>query len=263
MNFKHALTRAYCKNPCQVLPNALWKTLAMLNEHDTLIGLEKESVTHLEIWGDQELFLYWDANRSATIEIQPRRWDEINFALIHQDYVSQIPPGLFNSWKFFRLVHKFNTPQIHQPEPSFEFSNVDMLTEIPQVVRLIDACYEDISPSVETIKGWLAHPTFDRDLWIWVINKNSESPIGLGIAEFDETISEGSLEWIQVLPEFRGRGIGCALVQELIRRLNSKAVFATVAGQVDNKNRPEALYRRCGFEGNDIWYLLRPRSRIT
>ena len=35
------------------------------------------------------------------------------------------------------------------------------------------------------------------------------------------------------------------------------ARFATVSGRVDSESHPEALYRKCGFEGQDIWHVLR------
>jgi ribosomal protein S18 acetylase RimI-like enzyme len=80
----------------------------------------------------------------------------------------------------------------------------------------------------------------------------------LGIAELDKTIQEGSLEWIQVLPAYHGLGLGKGIVQKLLSRLEKEkqVKFATVSGQVDNVTRSEALYRSCGFKGNDVWWLL-------
>jgi ribosomal protein S18 acetylase RimI-like enzyme len=78
----------------------------------------------------------------------------------------------------------------------------------------------------------------------------------LGIADFDAEIKEGSLEWIQVLPSKRGLGLGKMLVNELLQRLKSKADFVTVSGRVDNPANPQALYRKCGFTGDDIWYVV-------
>lgn len=34
------------------------------------------------------------------------------------------------------------------------------------------------------------------------------------------------------------------------------ADFATVSGKVNNITNPERVYRKCGFEGNDIWHVL-------
>jgi ribosomal protein S18 acetylase RimI-like enzyme len=111
-------------------------------------------------------------------------------------------------------------------------------------------------PSSETVCSWAQHPVFDADLWLWVMNGDG-TPVGLGIAEVDTSVSEGALEWIQVLPQYRGQGIGKAIVCELLSRLQSCVDFTTVSGEVDNSTHPEMLYRRCGFTGDDVWWLLR------
>jgi GNAT superfamily N-acetyltransferase len=89
------------------------------------------------------------------------------------------------------------------------------------------------------------------------MDEAQNAPAALGIAEFDPMIDEGSLEWIQVLPAYRGRGLGQQIVFELLNLLHGKAAFTTVAGQVDNPTYPERLYRRCGFDGDDYWWVLR------
>lgn len=111
--------------------------------------------------------------------------------------------------------------------------------------------------SAESVVNWANHPVFDRDSWIWVIDEKRGVPVGLGIAEVDTTIPEASLERIQVLPEYRGKGLGKAIVLELLGRLQDRVEFTTVSGEVANDIKPEELYRRCGFEGDDVWWLLR------
>ena len=39
-NFYDALTAVYCENPCQVLPNALWKTLAWVGDLQTSMDID-------------------------------------------------------------------------------------------------------------------------------------------------------------------------------------------------------------------------------
>ena len=70
-------------------------------------------------------------------------------------------------------------------------------------------------------------------------------------------IPEASLEYIQVLPEYRGRGLGECIVLELLTRLHGCVEFTTVSGEVESRTNPEGLYRRCGFRGDDVWWLLR------
>jgi hypothetical protein len=50
-----------------------------------------------------------------------------------------------------------------------------------------------------------------------------------------------------------------AIVNELLIRLKSKAKFVTVSGQVGNETNPETLYRKCGFDCDDIWCVVSPK----
>ncbi|MGL5087309.1 MAG: GNAT family N-acetyltransferase [Clostridium sp.] len=64
------------------------------------------------------------------------------------------------------------------------------------------------------------------------------------------------LEWIQILPEYRGLRLGKAIVMRLLLNMCKQVDFVTVSGKVDNKTNPEKLYRKCGFEGKDIWHVI-------
>ena len=64
------------------------------------------------------------------------------------------------------------------------------------------------------------------------------------------------MEWIQILPDYRGKKLGKMIVNELLCRMK-RAEFATVSGKINNPTNPERLYRSCGFIGNDIWHILK------
>lgn len=102
-----------------------------------------------------------------------------------------------------------------------------------------------------------------EDLWIAVRECGLKAIIASGIAEVDSDIKEGILEWIQVSPGCRGRGLGKFIVNELLWRMKDKADFVTVSGKVDNKTKSELLllYRNWGFIGDTVWHILR-KNRI-
>jgi GNAT superfamily N-acetyltransferase len=134
----------------------------------------------------------------------------------------------------------------------FSIVEVNIQQEYEQIAHFIGQCYQDIHPTADAVLGWSRHNSYDPALWIWVIDHVQRIPAGLGIAEIDTEISEGSLEWIQLLPDYRVMGLGKGIVQELLFRLGKRVKFTTVAGEIENNTNPEALYRSCGFSGNDI-----------
>lgn len=97
---------------------------------------------------------------------------------------------------------------------------------------------------------------FCPELWITAVDNANACVVGCGIADFDMEIKEGIIEWIQVLPAYRGKKIGQLIVNELLKRMEDIADFATVSGKVNNQTAPEILYRKCGFVGNDVWHVL-------
>ena len=261
MNFRDALTSTYCENPCQALPNALWKTLAQLEHLQTSICIEKDVVLNLRAWNEKNLMVYWTRDRTQLFELtQPQTC--LNLALIHQDYLQAFPSKEFAIQKpYFRLIHRQNEPRGEAILPNeFSFDIVNIQQETEQVSQLIGQCYQDLQPTVESVRGWVKHQTFDPGLWVWVSDQSKGIPIGLGIAEIDNHVREGSLEWIQVLPNYRGMGIGKCIVQELLSRLEKRVNFTTVAGEADNPTNPEAMYRKCGFKGSDIWWMFEKRA---
>lgn len=156
--------------------------------------------------------------------------------------------------KYFRLLHRLdNISYINNDD--YIIKTVNISTQKHIVADILEKCYDAKYP-IETIDKWTSLRVFDNDLWIFVMQRNSHKPIALGIADYDSNIKEGSLEWIQVLPEYRKLGIGKLIVNELLARLKSKAEFVTVSGECDNETNPELLYRKCGFFGNDIWYVI-------
>ena len=254
MNFREALIATYFENPCQVLPNALWKTLSWLDDWSSSFKIENGVVTKLEAWHENRLMQYWSRERDQSLNLSQTP----DFALVHQHYLASLPVSDFSiRTPYFRLMRSADEiePSVSLPN-GFAFVDVNIFHEAEAVTSLIGQCYPDLHPDVETVKGWFGHPTFDPSLWIWVLDAAKGLPVGLGIAELDKTIQEGSLEWIQVLPAYHGLGLGKGIVQKLLSRLEKRAKFVTVSGEVDNATNPEALYRSCGFTGNDVWWLL-------
>lgn len=155
---------------------------------------------------------------------------------------------------YFRLYHDLT--QVEQPN----VDNVEIVVATPDMidifVKIINASYNDLSVTKEQMEGYLDTPVYCADLWVFLKDKNMGDFVGGGIADYDREIGEAIIEWVQVLPTYRGRGYGKIIVNYLLSKMQGMAEFATVSGKVNNATNPEKLYRKCGFTGNDIWHIL-------
>ncbi len=115
--------------------------------------------------------------------------------------------------------------------------------------------HENIAVSEQEILQWKQNETFREDLCVY-INADNGKMFASGIAEYDEICREGIIEWVQVLPEYRGKGLGQKIVNALLNRLKYiGADFVTASGNLDNITNPLELYKKCGFAGDDVWYI--------
>jgi GNAT superfamily N-acetyltransferase len=210
-------------------------------------------VSRLMICDEKALYMYWGRGRER-FGI-PKHWlQRLDWALVHQDYLDSVPVQHFGVREpYFRLIFD-GEPHCMIP-PGYVLQPADPNSQADQIASFINRCYVDKNLTAETVQGWTEHPVFDPRLWIWMVNRDG-TPAALGIGELDVTIGEGALEWVQVLPSQRRRGLGQAVAGTLLQRLQGRALFITVAGRANDVTRAEALYRRCGFRGDDVWWLL-------
>lgn len=160
----------------------------------------------------------------------------------------------YNDEMYFRLFHPLKEIEIVDIG---EFCVATATQEdIPLFVDIINQSYTDLSVTYEQLLGYTKTEVYNPKLWIMTVDKANSRAVGCGIAELDRTLHEGIIEWIQVLPAYRGKKIGQLMVNELLMRLSDMAEFATVSGKVNNKTSPEILYRKCGFVGEDVWHIL-------
>lgn len=187
---------------------------------------------------------YWKAQ---TIQVPPC------MRIVHHRDYHAADYANYTDEPYFRLHHSLRN--IAPADGTFVCRTAEE-RDLPLIADLINRSYTDLSVTVEQLRGCRATAAFSADLWLITLDAQTDLPIGCGIADFDPEAREGVLEWIQVLPEHRGRGAGQLIVNELLRRLAGRADFATVSGKVNNPARPERLYRKCGFTGGDVWHIL-------
>lgn len=181
------------------------------------------------------------------------KWNSItvpdNLTIIHhRDY---LPRSGCSESRFFRLYH--DLCEIPKAElPGLEINQIGE-GDYDTVVDIIRTSYPGIQLDREWLEGLTRTPVYTPELWLMA--RWDGVPAGCVLADYDQNAQEGILEWVQVMPAFRRRGVGKALVCEALRRMQGD--FVTVSGDLDNKTSPELLYRSCGFTGDDLWHIVR------
>lgn len=160
--------------------------------------------------------------------------------------------------RYFRLIHTLHDVRDGVPAGYMLTTG----TDLGEMAEIISASYVDIHMTAVDLRAEIDPSVYVPELRVIARETVSGRGVGCGIAAFDVETGEISLEWIQVLPNARRKGIGRALVDELIRRGRANAGFATVSGKADTPGT-EAFYRSCGFTGGDIWHVQKRRCKKT
>ena len=172
--------------------------------------------------------------------------------ILRQDAFVGVPRGYVDA-AYFKMLHRLNA--LAPPHIPAGYSWTALDTE--GFAAHINACYDDIGVTAEELSQSRRRAVFRDDLRVALRCDADGEIAATGIGELDASLGEGTLEWIQVSPAHRRRGLGEAVVRELLRRMRPLADFVTVSGRADDPLRPAALYRRCGFEGKVLWHILR------
>ena len=154
---------------------------------------------------------------------------------------------------YFRMMHNLQVIKDSPLPKGYGIVNAG----IDDFSAQINSCYTEEHISPEELQAYRSHPVYMPDLWIAVADLKNRKTIATGIAEFDSNIGEGILEWIQVSPEYRKKGLGSFIVCELLKRLRNRAGFVTVSGRMNNESNPYALYASCGFGNPVIWHVIK------
>lgn len=146
-----------------------------------------------------------------------------NMKIIHdRDYYGMLND--YNEEAYFRLSHNLkNIGQVNLSDIEIVYG----VSDINEFVRLINASYSDLSVTKEQIESYRKTPVYCSDLWILLKEKNSDTVVAGGIADYDREANELILEWIQVLPHYRKKGYGQLVVRSLLLKMQDIACQRT------------------------------------
>lgn len=154
---------------------------------------------------------------------------------------------------YFRLIHDLKGLKKPVKPEGFRLRRSDH----EEFAAHIRKCYGG-GPSADELRGYAERRVYSPELWLALEDDKGEIA-ATGIAELDRDIGEGVIEWAEVSPEYRRRGLGEYIVRELLWRMNGEALFATVSGRMNSPSNPLRLYEKCGFGGRVIWHVLKEK----
>lgn len=169
-------------------------------------------------------------------------------------------PAMLNHYteeRFFRIIHCLkNIPAYSVPGVRLETLSPARTEELADMINR-SYTHSNIHISAEQLQSMTQTPVYCPALWIGAFF--GEMLAGSILCDYDAHTGEAVIEWLQVLPAYRGKGIAAALICEALKRMRGMAEFATVSGACANPTNPEKVYRKCGFEGDNIWHILTER----
>ncbi|MCY3412214.1 MAG: GNAT family N-acetyltransferase [Candidatus Heimdallarchaeota archaeon] len=230
------LKNKYWEDPSGILPHAWWKTavdgeiikLEYLQDKFQLLIPSKYYISHG--------LISWINEISNETILTP----ELNKGIFgHNQYQS-----------YFKMTIRNYENVENNKYDSIEFINVDVDYEVDKIAEILNTCYPGSNHTVESIQPWMKSPAFTNDGWKWLLYKDEIA--GLGIADLYQ--GELSLEWIQILPQYQGKGLGTELVTNFLQYFKNQCDFATVSGRLDNQSAYQ-LYRKSGFIDSKIWLV--------
>lgn len=164
--------------------------------------------------------------------------------------VDKVEDSTLNKY-YFRLVHYLKNIEKPSLSNDFEFASASL----EEYAKHINACYDNIGVTKEELEEYKKHKVYDASLWLAIKDKKTSEIVATLIAEFDDDIKEGIIEWVEVSKEYRRMGLGEVLVKEALYRLKDKAKFVTISGDMNNPSKPVFLYEKCGFTNKRIWCI--------
>jgi GNAT superfamily N-acetyltransferase len=176
-----------------------------------------------------------------------------NMKIVLEENLHNVDAREYVDEKYFKLIHRMNDIEKPVLDGRYEM----LCCEVSEYAKHIATCYDDVGISTEELMNYQTHAVYNRNLWIAVTECRQNKVVASGIAALDADIKEGILEWIQVSPEHRGKGLGKFVVNELLWRMKDKAEFVTVSGKLDNPTNPRGLYVACGFSNEAIWHVMK------
>jgi len=257
MDYHQLLKKLYETKPDHVSNIAFWKLIHFADTAE--IHYKEDAYNHLWIVKDNRLFFYysWKEEGQGIVENREKllfskedleAYDLVILNQTQYDLLDYQPDHVEISQPFVYAGQEI--PLRDQTLEDFDLRAFDFERDYDEAALIINRAYDWASYTGDHVKAFKESPAYDPDLWVWLVEKKTGKKAALGIGDFYSPIKEGSLDWVQVDPDFSKRGLGKYLVKVLVDRIVSKGGTIRVTGIAD------AFYQSCGLVTEEKWYIL-------
>lgn len=155
-------------------------------------------------------------------------------------------------------------PEVNLPR-DFSFVSLDPERDAGRVTDIIHRAYPSLRRLVtaEQLQAMAKLAFYQPEHWFFLRHDGSGETVGVALGGFCSEMEEGFIDWVEVVPRFRGRGLGRCLILESIRHLCGSSRFITWTGSLDAPFVVGDLYKHCGFTRTRQWTVLGEGTRST
>lgn len=241
------ISRSYIKNP-STLPLPLWKIKSFIYSSETYI---KKMGNNLYAIHNGSAWIVYPFNQI----IEYKDIKSLTSLILNNNQLcdklkkkKDSMKGIIKVYNSLEGLKELNLPNnLHFKKVRHNQDN--------SVSEFISLCYDELSIKKEFIQRIKLHPTFDKSFWWWLTDKDNNK-IALAIGEYDEDINEGSMEWIQVHPDYRKKGYGSLIVNKLLNEMSKKCSFVTASTEHFQSKIVEDFYKKNGFTNKETWWIV-------
>ncbi len=146
------------------------------------------------------------------------------------------------------MLRSMQTPvKVYQPPAGFTVRPLAGMNEVKGYVELHRAAFESTTMTEEWRRRTLQHPDYKPDLDI-VVQAPDGWLVAFCICWFDEQSANGRIEPLGCHPDFRGRGLGKAVLSEGLRRFQSRGAQKVFVETDNFRDAAMRLYESFDFQ---------------
>lgn len=254
----------YESAPHAVLYAPLCKIAPVLRTCHSLVSTDGARLSAAVAYTETSVEFAWalprrgETLRNLLMQVK-RRLDTIDFLPVMEGgrRAWSTTLGLNVLGRSFRARYAGDTPGAPEWPEEFRVDPCEPARDLPTAATLINEAYPSLPHFItpEDLAVLAGSGAYFPEGWFFVRDERTGKPAGLAINGLCHETGEGFIDWIELLPRYRHRGLGSRLVRESIHRLRD-ARFITVSGSLDAPFAAGDLYRHCGFGPVCQWTIL-------